>query len=288
MNLKYKIIGFNIKEFGINIHEMKKELPFDKLSWDDNDIKIAQLELLISQNPNDNDLILQEAQHYLDQDITPEKIKNLISMLPAHAKHTFHAFKPFRKRSVSQFIAENINNQWVIRNIEIPRSIGFTQQADHPLDLRQLARRFPSMDRAISDSPILKNLIRHFVEILCECEPQRNLTKIGVTCHQMSLLIDNTSHSVSNSPEGLHQDGSDYIVSALVVDKHNIEGGTSQLYCTEKEDFIKSHTLEPGEGLFHVDRNSTIWHKVTPIKLKDPLIGTGYRNILGFDFNYIS
>jgi hypothetical protein len=288
MNLKYKIIGFNIKEFGINIHEMKKELPFDELSWDDNDIKIAQLELLISQNPNDNDLILQEAQHYLDQDITPEKIKNLISMLPAHAKHTFHAFKPFRKRSMSQFIAENINNQWVIRNIEIPRSIGFTQQADHPLDLRQLARRFPSMDRAISDSPILKNLIRHFVEILCECEPQRNLTQIGVTCHQMSLLIDNTSHSVSNSPEGLHQDGSDYIVSALVVDKHNIEGGTSQLYCTEKEDFIKSHTLEPGEGLFHVDRNSTIWHKVTPIKLKDPLIGTGYRNILGFDFNYIS
>ncbi len=288
MNLKYKIIGFNIKEFGINIHDMKKELAFDELSWDDNDIKIAQLKVLISQNPNDNDLIIQEAQHYLNQDIIPENIKNLISMLPAHVKQTFHAFKPFRKRSMSQFIAENINNQWIISNIEIPLSIGFTQQADHPLDLRQLARRFPSMDRAISDSPILKNLIKHFVEILCECEQQRNLTKIGVTCHQMSLLIDNTSHSVSNSPEGLHQDGSDYIVSALVIDKHNIEGGTSQLYCTEKEDFIKSHTLEPGEGLFHVDRNSTIWHKVTPITLKDPLIGTGYRNILGFDFNYIS
>lgn len=101
------------------------------------------------------------------------------------------------------------------------------------------------------------------------------------------MIIDSSIHSVSNSPEGLHQDGSNYIVSALVIDKYNIEDGESKLYCTEKDEFIKSHTLEPGEGLFHIDKGSTIWHQVTPIKLKKPSMEIGYRNILGFDFNYI-
>ncbi|MGN1646836.1 hypothetical protein ACKEWT_16445, partial [Yersinia enterocolitica] len=64
--------------------------------------------------------------------------------------------------------------------------------------------------------------------------------------------------------------------------------GTSKLYCLEKNELIKSHTLECGEGLFHIDKNSSIWHQVTPIKSKEPSIKTGYRNILGFDFNYIS
>ncbi|MBS0055172.1 2OG-Fe dioxygenase family protein [Yersinia sp. Marseille-Q3913] len=288
MSLKYKIIKFNTNEFGIDIELIKREISFELLIWDVNDIKISQLKLLIDIHPDDKGTILQEAQHYLDHELAPKKIKNLISMLSDEAKKVFYTYKPFRKRSISRFIVEYINNRWVVNNIELPELIGFTQRADHPLDLRKLIRRFPPMALATRRSPILKTLIKNFVEILCECEPHKKPTKIEVTCHQISLLIDDLTPSVCNSPEGLHQDGSDYIVSALVIDKYNIEGGTSQLYCAEKKEFIKSHTLEPGEGLFHIDNNSTIWHKVTPITLKDPSMKIGYRNILGFDFNYIS
>lgn len=288
MTLKYKIIKFNTNEFGINLDSIKSEMPFELLTWDLNDIKISQLKLLIDRYPEENGIILQEAQHYLDDKLAPTTIQNLISRFSDEDKKTFYAYKPFRKRSMSRFIAEYINNRWLVNNMELPELIGFTQRADHPLDLRKLIRNFPPMALATRHSPILKVLIRNFLEILCECESQKKPKKVEVTCHQMSLLIDGSTPSACNSPEGLHQDGSDYIVSALVIDKYNIEGGTSQLYCAERKDFIKSYTLSAGEGLFHIDKNSTIWHQVTPITLKEPSIKIGYRNILGFDFNLIS
>ncbi|MDN0112318.1 2OG-Fe dioxygenase family protein [Yersinia mollaretii] len=293
MTLKYKIIKFNTNEFGINIESIKNEMPFELLTWDLNDIKISQLKLLIDLYPEEKKIILQEAQHYLDDELAPTTIhstiiQHLISRLPDEDKKTFYAYKPFRKRSMSRFVAEYINNRWIVNNIELPEIASFTQRADHPFDLRKLIRKFPPMALATRHSPILKVLIRNFLEILCECESQKKPTKIEVTCHQMSLLIDGSIPSACNSPEGLHQDGSDYIVSALVIDKYNIEGGTSQLYCAERKAFIQSHTLSAGEGLFHIDKNSTIWHQVTPITLKEPSIKIGYRNILGFDFNLIS
>ncbi|WP_145538178.1 2OG-Fe dioxygenase family protein [Yersinia kristensenii] len=287
MVIKYKIIQFNINEFGVDIESIQNELSFENLAWDTNDIKLSQLRFLISKCFENRKIIIQEAQRYLDDNLPPKGIQALISTLSVPDKKTFHAYKAFRKRGICQFVVEYIDNKWAVNNIDLPALTNFTQHADHQLDLRQLIRRFPPMDRAAIESPTLRILIKNFVEMLCECEPKQELKKIEVTCHQVSLIIDSSIHSVSNSPEGLHQDGSNYIVSALVIDKYNIEGGESKLYCTEKDEFIKSHTLEPGEGLFHIDKGSTIWHQVTPIKLKKPSMEIGYRNILGFDFNYI-
>ncbi|WP_227729269.1 2OG-Fe dioxygenase family protein [Yersinia proxima] len=288
MEIKHNIVKFNIDEFGLNIKSIKDELSFEKLIWDINDIKLSQLRFLISKNFKHRKIILQGAQHYLDNNSVPESIQNLISSLSVPDKKFFYACKPFRKRSISQFMVECIDNKWEVNNVDLPQLVNFTQQADHQLDLRNLIRRFAPMEHAVCHSPILKILIKNLVEMLSECEPNRKLKKVEVTCHQISLIIDNSTLTASNSPEGLHQDGSNYIVSALVIDKYNIEGGTSKLYCTKKDTFIKSHTLECGEGLFHIDKNSTIWHQVTPIKLKEPSLKIGYRNILGFDFNYAS
>ncbi|MGP2427090.1 2OG-Fe dioxygenase family protein [Yersinia sp. 2538 StPb PI] len=287
MGIKYKIIQFNINELGMDINHVKNTLSFKSLAWDTNDIKLSQLKFLARKFYNDKIIIFQEAQRYLDDRCPPPNIQKLILRLSDIDRQFFYSYKPFRKRSISRFIVKHINNQWEVSNIACPELTNFTQHADYPSDLRQLKRQFPPMDPAISHSLILKKLIRSFVEMLCECEHGQKIETVEVTCHQMSLIIDNTMNSVCNSPEGLHQDGCDYIVSALIIDKYNIDGGTSKLYCTEREEFIKSQTLNCGEGLFHIDRNSTIWHKVTPIKLKDPLIKTGYRNILGFDLNYM-
>lgn len=288
MGIKYKIIQFNINEFGVNIIELKKEISFKSLGWDKNDIKLSQLRFLITKYINDKKVILQEAQCFLDGRIVPNSIQELISSLSIEDQRKFHAYKPFRKRGISQFMVEYVNKQWEVNHVTLPELTDFAQREDHPLDLRKLIRRFPPMDKTTTQSILLRILIQKCIEMLCECEPQVKLKKIEVTCHQMSLIIDGSIPSVCNSPEGLHQDGSNYIVSALVVDKYNIEGGTSELYCVEKKEIIKSHTLERGEGLFHIDKDSTIWHKVTPIKLKNISLGIGYRNILGFDFNFIS
>ncbi|WP_145587267.1 2OG-Fe dioxygenase family protein [Yersinia aldovae] len=287
MGVKYKIVKFNINEFGIDIASLRKTFSFELLAWDNNDTKLSQLRFLMRKYPQDKQRILSEAQYYLDDISVPEYIEKCITGLSEKEKKVFYSYRPFRKRGISRFITEWVNHQWEINVIELPALSSFTQDADHSTDLRKLVRRFPPMDSATSHSPELKQLIKRLVGVVCECEPHIKVRRIGVTCHQVSLIISQLERFVSNSPEGLHQDGSDYIVSALVIDKYNIDGGASKLYCTEKKEFIKSHILECGEGLLHVDKNSTIWHKVTPIKIKEPSLGDGYRNILGFDFNYI-
>lgn len=71
MGIKYKIIQFNINDFGVNIKSIQKELSFEKLDWDTNDIKLSQLRFLISKCFGNRKVILQEAQRYLDDKLPP-------------------------------------------------------------------------------------------------------------------------------------------------------------------------------------------------------------------------
>ncbi|CQJ13772.1 Uncharacterised protein [Yersinia enterocolitica] len=89
MSIKYKIIQFNINEFGVNIRTIKNELSFKKLAWDTNDIKFSQLRFLISKRFADRKLILQEAQCYLDDNLVPKGIQSLISTLSVPDKKYF-------------------------------------------------------------------------------------------------------------------------------------------------------------------------------------------------------
>ena len=85
----------------------------------------------------------------------------------------------------------------------------------------------------------------------------------------------------SNSPEGLHQDGFPFIVSALVVERENIYGGESEIYAGDKKTLILKTALQPGFGLLQPDLGSDLWHLVTPI------LGAGYRSSIGFDIEPI-
>lgn len=91
---------------------------------------------------------------------------------------------------------------------------------------------------------------------------------------------------VTNSPEGVHQDGCEYIVSALVIDRFNVTGGESRVYCSNQEKMILSHVLNEGEGLLHADKHSSLWHEVTPISLYDEKKGMVTAIYLGLIFQY--
>ncbi|MBM2810645.1 MAG: hypothetical protein HW416_1404, partial [Chloroflexi bacterium] len=51
--------------------------------------------------------------------------------------------------------------------------------------------------------------------------------KFSVTMHQVSIVTDVDTLG-DNSPEGIHQDGSDFIVSALVVWREGITAGQTR------------------------------------------------------------
>jgi hypothetical protein len=87
--------------------------------------------------------------------------------------------------------------------------------------------------------------------------------------------------SATNSPEGIHQDGADYIVSALVMERAGVTGGESRVYDSDKKTVLLRHTLLPGEGLFQVDAGSPLWHDVTPVVAQGD--GMGVRSLFGLD-----
>lgn len=81
-----------------------------------------------------------------------------------------------------------------------------------------------------------------------------------------------------NSPEGIHRDGCDYIVSAMVIMRNNIVGGESIIYDQNKMIQYKT-ILDRQEGIYQEDIKQ--WHYVTPIKTEES--GIGFRDILGVD-----
>lgn len=106
-----------------------------------------------------------------------------------------------------------------------------------------------------------------------------------MTARQVSVFTDKSRYG-DNSPEGIHQDGAGYIVSALVVERKGITGGMSYIFGPDKKTKYFAKTLQQGEGLFQADKGSTLWHTVTKIK-PDKNHSSGFRNIIGFDINIL-
>ena len=124
----------------------------------------------------------------------------------------------------------------------------------------------------------------YFMELLssivCLTNRKEPLTKkYNVSVHQVRLL--SYPHLTSdNAPEGIHQDGVDYIVSALVLNKHNISNDASIIYDDKKHEIFRKN-LEVGDFIFQEDRQ--LWHDISLIQAEKGFLG--YRDILGFDIS---
>ncbi len=105
----------------------------------------------------------------------------------------------------------------------------------------------------------------------------KKIKEVDIHLHQVrqTTYSDIESH---NSPEGIHRDGCDYIVSALVVTRNNIVGGESFIY--DRNKMIQYKTiLDDHEGIYQEDIKQ--WHYVSPVNtIKE---GMGFRDILGID-----
>ena len=148
-------------------------------------------------------------------------------------------------------------------------------------DGRRVQRKFELIENKYIRDNFILNLIEKST-ILTILNSENKINKLDISLHQIRQIcypyVD--SH---NSPEGIHRDGADYIISALVMNRSNIDGGESIIYDKDKNILFKK-ILYPKEGIFQEDKN--LWHYVTPIKSNGEYIG--YRDILGIDIKVIS
>ena len=151
----------------------------------------------------------------------------------------------------------------------------FSQEVD---DFRKKERIFQPIESYIIDD----NLFQLMTQIIgLTLFFNVSIKKINLSIHQVRL-ITYPEINADNAPEGIHRDGADYIVSALILNKNNINNGETTIYDKTKTPLYKTK-LELGEFIFQEDRE--LWHDISPISTSENYLG--YRDILGFDLKII-
>jgi hypothetical protein len=166
----------------------------------------------------------------------------------------------YRSRRLSRFIVSED------QLIKLPHGYLFQSKEYNPL-LGDIKREFAELDDALAKLDIFRNLVLAFSDS-CKLHPE---AEIGI--HQIRTIcsLDNLGNP---APEGIHQDGTDFI-GIFSVDRDNIQGGETHLYTAKKEKPVFSKVLNPGELLLVNDHD--FFHFTTPIK---PLIDAqGSRDV---------
>ena len=146
-----------------------------------------------------------------------------------------------------------------------------------PIDERTLLSKF--LTDLIGQTTALSVLYHSHIN--CKDVRKSPIRGVKVDIHQVRQMVY-PGHVSTNSPEGIHRDGADCIVSAFVLNRTNITGGESIVYNSQKSQIYKT-TLQPGLGMFQEDRE--LYHFVTGVHCQNNRIG--YRDIIGLDFTYV-
>ncbi|MEH2106852.1 2OG-Fe dioxygenase family protein [Nostoc sp.] len=177
--------------------------------------------------------------------ISPEGFKPFFSNMPIDP----YIKGNYRSRRLSRFTVSG--NQL----IKLPHGYLFQSKEYNPL-VGDIKREFAELDDALIELDIFRNLVIAFSDS-CKLHPE---AEIGV--HQIRTIC--SADNLGNpAPEGIHQDGTDFI-GIFSVDRDNIQGGETHLYTAKKEKPVFSKVLNPGELLLVNDHD--FFHFTTPIK----------------------
>lgn len=281
---KDPVILFDVDGLELECGAVLAELlpTFCGLEWDLYDVRREQGDIIrrtLGGNGNkDLDAVLLD---YYRGEISLDDLRNCIHDLPENANNSILAVRPYRQRTTAILHVLKDGKDW---RIERKQKRPIAQDVP-PSDYRSVERKFPESSSALLEHPHYTALISKIAELVAEV--QSNVRQLEFVSWQTSITATK-DRTGSNSPEGIHQDGSDYIVSALVLERDNVAGGESRIFAPDKSTQHFGVTLQPGQGILQADKGSNLWHDVTPISIADTSKGNGTRKILGFDINVIA
>tara|TARA_B100001093_G_scaffold428496_1_gene423340 strand:+ start:1268 stop:1978 length:711 start_codon:yes stop_codon:yes gene_type:complete len=188
-----------------------------------------------------------------------------------------------RKRRYANYLVKNNDNS-ILNNDSILNIIhtGKNTFKQNVSDSRGEIREFELIENPLD--PFLLNFVKMASQMTYK-NHNESIKNLSVDVHQVRQITYNGIEA-HNSPEGIHQDGCDYIISACVLNRHNINGGISTIYNLNKESIYRT-ILTENEFIFQDDRN--LYHYVSPVNylLYDSIEPYGYRDIIGLDINII-
>ena len=210
--------------------------------------------------------------NYIDLNI----IKDSFKMLQIDKYHNNNKGPPTRLRKFFNIDIDMENKKKY--NIKYNHHINiFKQQVE---DNRSDPRKFSLIDDKILYSHFMVSLIYKISSLIQSIE---DIKKLNISIHQVRQICYPNIVS-ENSPEGIHQDGADYIISALVINHINLKGGISKIYDLDKN-IIDEHILKEKEFIFQNDKK--LYHHITPVECYNDNY-LGFRDIIGLDINIIN
>ena len=290
--IKSPILVSNLEKFNLPQVEFLQFFSplFAELDWDPYDTRRLQVDLLLKNFSEEAAAIKTHFKAYYTGQVDQSVFLPWINRLDAAGQEAFAAIQPWRRRSIAQFFLKPIG-----REIQVTREpVKAFAQAVEEEDVRSWPRVFSESPAAHVDNELFYNLMRAIYEQVKKVHPLAY--SVRMTAHFMSVKATRTTPG-NNSPEGAHEDGADYIISALVINRQNLLGGASQII--EKhlpagpKEIVFEYTLQAGEFFFQSDSRdeefygTDLWHHVTPFYLEDPSKGEGWRDIIGFDIDVV-
>jgi hypothetical protein len=143
-----------------------------------------------------------------------------------------------------------------------------------------IERAFAPLQPHTVDNPFLHALVHSTFACLPLDELKRR-EAWEVRIHQIRIVASPDQPGLP-APEGIHQDGTEFLTLHL-VHRHNIIGGESTIYDLDRKPLQHFTLLESLDSLILED--ARVMHGVTPVLPADGCT-LGTRDILGVDFLY--
>ncbi len=280
---------FSLKELGVDPLPFLARLAptFNDLPFDPYDVALRAELLVKSHEPTAYFSAEREWLRFWSEEL-PERVEDgrrgsefwLCRVRREPLRALLASLRPHRRRSCFQLLAwqPRFGEEWLLSEMGCPV---FTQ---HVADTRARPRRFSATPEAVRRDRDLHSVLVMCSQLALQAAGAPG-EKLTVTLHQM-LTYAEPVRGGEPAPEGVHQDGSAFIVSALVVERRNISGGASRIfYNSNGAPAFGPYELQPGEGLFQADRDRGLWHGVDPISSVH-LDQEAFRSIIGLDIDF--
>ncbi len=183
--------------------------------------------------------------------------------------------KPTRQRALAEFALEREGEDWKVERVPAQP---YVQPTDHGDYNRTEPRPYPEVPAEVSEHPEVLKLQKAVADIVRSVRNDAVKLRMIFT---FTRVVADSERKGNCTIEGIHSDGMDYIVSALVINRVNLkpESGESSVYTLEQKELFRT-VLQPGEGIFQDDVR--LMHHITNIQ-QDVKAERGIRDILGID-----
>ncbi|EZH73536.1 hypothetical protein ATO12_16495 [Aquimarina atlantica] len=260
---------------------------FEELQDDNYLVRGKQITFLKESFPEESEMIEKIHKSYFEGNVTSKVLDPWIQKLDASQKQQYdHLSVITRQRNIASFQIEIWDDTIFVERIV---QHAFEQDVD---DFRVWKRVFTQASREAVENELFFELLKKMTGLVQEIHPE--IRKMQITSHFMRTISQEKIKG-ENAPEGVHEDGAQYIMSALVINRQNSIGAESQVYeklSPEHNELIYRKVLAPGEFIFQADTGeeftfgNDLWHYVTPIE-PDDSSRLGIRDIIGFDIDIL-